>query len=478
MRVLGTVALLAVLATVAVSAVGAAPATPGTHQDEVGVEVTITRHNATTVAYHYDFDLPPEQTGLDVRLYTGGVVERDGFSFRQRPRLLQWNGADTPSFTAFKRVEPGDHCLCVATSSWMLTKPVRVELTSEYNGRSSRLFLTDWLGGRQANATFDVPDGRFTPGVVYLGATEQRHASSPDGQQLMVFAPDSPDQPAAGTVLETLTVATHSFDFTAGPGQPVVLSVVPHTTDTLGGRGSNGLHARGITISNGYAFVDGATGPSTWLHEYVHTQEQYSTASSMDWYVEATASYYGKLMAAQQAERSPEHVIAAFRSKGGPDGILARPQTWDSHFVPYERGGRVVAYLDWRIRAATDGQRSFLDVYRRLNGQRDLTVEDLQAAVASVVGDRSLAEDISTYVEGNATLGNDWGPSDSALRNASALEPSTAGFVPTYAADSGSAARASTAGKQSRPATGLVGSGVVLVLVTLCAVVGVRVRKK
>ena len=101
--------------------------------------------------------------------------------------------------------------------------------------------------------------------------------------------------------------------------------------------------------------ADVAGSESTWTHEYVHTRQRYQPDASMAWLDEGSAEYYGYLLS-MRAGTTP---YSAFRnavmgdSYAGAD--LRKPGAWSDPDVEYEKGARVVAALDARIRAETGG---------------------------------------------------------------------------------------------------------------------------
>lgn len=419
MRV-GVVALLLGLLVLPIGGVSADPP----ERDGAGpvdVSVTVSRTNDTAVTYEFSFDVPPKVGDFDVRLYRGVVTDSHGFQVVDSPRLLSWSGDREASISAVRRVDADrdGRCRCAVTDRWMLVQPLRVQMTTSIGANTYRTHLTDWFDGPTADATVSAVEGRFTPGVIYFGPTTERTTTRADGQRLAVLGPNLEEQASPSTVLSTLEDGADRVDLTSGADRPATLGIVPHGVD---GGPANALGSRGVAWSQGYALVDGATGPSTWLHEYVHTQERYTTDASMEWFTEASAQYYGRLLAARQRGDSFETFVGTLRDETGSDGVLADPASWHSQFVPYDRGARVLGYLDWQIRQATDGTATFEAVYRRLNGQRGLTVADLKDATAAVVGDRSLDAEIERFVSTAARPETGWGPR---------LQPATTTVTPS-----------------------------------------------
>ncbi|PSP75895.1 hypothetical protein BRC70_01465, partial [Halobacteriales archaeon QH_6_68_27] len=125
---------------------------------------------------------------------------------------------------------------------------------------------------------------------------------------------------------------------------------------------------------------------NVWLHEYVHTRQSFRLATEMRWFREASAEYY----AARLSYEGGYVDRAAFREHlaGGPSrATLTDPDTWADRPVPHDKGGRVLAVLDGKIRTETDGHRSLQDVFRRLNRHDGaVTYADFVRAVNGVAG--------------------------------------------------------------------------------------------
>jgi acyl dehydratase len=153
----------------------------------------------------------------------------------------------------------------------------------------------------------------------------------------------------------------------------------------------------------------------TLLHEYVHTRQVLSRSgyvsgqtNSSEWFIEASASLYETLLAWQFNHSS----FADFRTNAWdvPSRVvLANQSTYydagGNRVSPgYEEGMAVLASLDYRIRAATDGRKSFRDVFREVNRQArngTVTATALQSIAESVAG-RSFETFFDRYVRSRA----------------------------------------------------------------------------
>ena len=126
---------------------------------------------------------------------------------------------------------------------------------------------------------------------------------------------------------------------------------------------------------------------STWVHEYVHTRQEFRTTNQTEWLVEGSANYYGSHETLHQRRLAYDGFQAAITQDEFRSAKLSRPDTWSSEAVPYAKGQRVLAYLDVRIRAATGGERTLADVFRQLTRRNTVTEEALYDVIATVVTD-------------------------------------------------------------------------------------------
>lgn len=412
-RLLLVVVLVGLLPGPVVAAAGPAVSTDDPLVDvrDVVVEVSIERVNATALAYHLSFSFPSGARAGRVLPYSGQVTRADGFWLARDARSLVWNGTPNASLTVVSDVRraAAAGCTCVATDDWVLADPVRVQVSVRRGSEWVSAYLTDWLSDSTVAADVTVEDGLFLPGAVVLGDVSVSETTTAAGERVRLVRPavaaDSPDEEA---VLDAMTRASARFDVGRPPTDTVTAVVVPDVGES--DAHVDGMDDRGRAVGHGYVYLDEDTDATTWTHEYVHTRQTFTTASDMRWFVEATAEYYGYYLAAERESDARRLVAERF---GGVEPrsnrVLAVPETWGSRSVPYRQGGRVVAHLDRRVREETSGNRTFLDVFRRLNGRENVGVSDLQDATAAVVGSRTLDDEIDRYVRTGATVAQDGG---------------------------------------------------------------------
>lgn len=384
-----------------VSTVGAAGTSGNGTVDasDVRVEVTVVREG-TGLEYRMSFRFPEELEEFRALLYDGRVTGTGGFvASGPEGRYLRWTGRRTATLTVEQNVARPD-CLCVVTENATLAEPLRARFELYVDGTQRHAHLTEWYGGPAVSLEVTLPDGQYLPGAVVVGPHEQVEGVTAAGERVRVLGPATAEShPEA--ILTAVRRAAPLFDVGAVPRERVTVVVVPDPPAER--RLAGGMTDSGRAVRNRYLFVRDGTGPGTWLHEYVHSRQTFTTTEEMRWFTEGSAEYYGVYLADRIEGRGLERVDDRFGREPGASGVLSRPDTWESRYVPYTTGGQVVAYLDRRVRAETDGRRTFLDVFRRLNGRENVSVADLRDATAAVVGSRTLDDEITRYVTTRAT---------------------------------------------------------------------------
>jgi hypothetical protein len=142
-----------------------------------------------------------------------------------------------------------------------------------------------------------------------------------------------------------------------------------------------------------------------WVHEYVHTRQNFTLGDRMAWFREASASYYASLLAVRQGvdgREGFEAFVERLHGDAAASATLADRSSWPTARTPYEKGQRVLAALDVRIRNATERNRTLQDVFRRLNAHDgSVEYEDFRAVVANVSG-QSPDDWLDSHVAGPA----------------------------------------------------------------------------
>ncbi|NHX37609.1 MULTISPECIES: double zinc ribbon domain-containing protein [Halolamina] len=275
------------------------------------------------------------------------------------------------------------------TGGWALLKYPPINTSWRYTGPEIDL-QREFDVGQEGVASSDGS-------IVYLGPhTEEQFRAG--GQTFRIAIPGQASlRPSLSEVQASLSYAANNLDV-GGKNDAVVVIAAPSNINW----GWGGLQS-GV---NGYWAVDSSrvgNANNTWVHEYIHTRQEWTPDSSTDWLVEGTANYYAALVTYLEGRIS----FSAFRRflaiDRHSDSVLSDPGRWSAPNAHYSKGRRVTAALDSKIRRETNGERTFEDVFRRMNRiDGPLTDQKLQNIVRTVVG-QSLSGWFAKYVNGIQT---------------------------------------------------------------------------
>lgn len=111
---------------------------------------------------------------------------------------------------------------------------------------------------------------------------------------------------------------------------------------------------------------------NAWLHEYVHTRQDFTPTGDTLWFQEASASYYAAFLSLEQDtvefEQFRDRLLAG-TDPAYDDVVLSNRSTWRES-PDYARGALVAGQLDRQIRVVSDRERTLQDVFRAMNGHR------------------------------------------------------------------------------------------------------------
>ena len=144
----------------------------------------------------------------------------------------------------------------------------------------------------------------------------------------------------------------------------------------------------------------------TWIHEYVHTRQSLNLNDHTEWLTEASAEYYEKYFLLRFGlVNYDEFQHELERGDSYEDIVLGDRSTWDSpdNSAEYYKGALVVATLDRQIRANTNGEHSFEDVFQRLNTHHGTITKSDFYQVLEQVGGPSVVDTGRRFVETTKT---------------------------------------------------------------------------
>jgi PGF-CTERM protein len=367
------------------------------------LRLTPSESGAVTVTMEYA--IPDSVSAIEARLPADSqVTATRGFS-SQGDRWYEWDGRrDSPSITYRLQVnetirETGP-TVSLSTPASQVQSPtsglvfadpgpwaiVRLpSSTTRYSGRGTAPEF-EW-GWRVDGA------GAVGESIAYLGDHEtiRREAS---GQTLRLVVPAEADLAAPpGEVLTSLADASRAL--AVGERDPELFFVAAPTNRVQ-------WAVEGVNVGQADVWVRDDTPldhpDNTWLHEYVHTRQDYALGPEVRWFTQASATYYGALLTLEQGRIGFDEFrrfLAVGEGRPQADSVLGRPATW-ANGAEYTKGALVAGELDRRLRLAGG---SLDEVFRRMNAREgDVDAEAFYGSLAAV-GDESVAQAGRRYVQ-------------------------------------------------------------------------------
>ncbi len=141
---------------------------------------------------------------------------------------------------------------------------------------------------------------------------------------------------------------------------------------------------------------------NTWVHEYVHTRQDFESTDGTEWLFEATAEYYAGQLTLQQ-DRTDYPSFRNYLDRGTRGRFssvrLREPATWTRNAGDYLKGALVVGDLDRRVRLETDGEATFQGVLGRLNRHPDPVTHSQFLGFVRSVGGEDVGDPTRRYTE-------------------------------------------------------------------------------
>lgn len=392
---------------------GAGPVTeePGNETPAVTGSVVARHVDDTTVEYTVSMSVD-----ADVETLTFHAVDARGFDVtategfdRSGRAVYDWDG-ETNDPTVTLSVDyagiPESLPAGVVHEDWLVgvSYGFRLEWDGGDGDGGGELFMEET--GTRSGWSARAEGGVIAPELfVYFGEYETVDLDA-DDERVRVVVPAAADVDRADLELTGQTAAAFPVDPNAG------VTTVGLVVPAVGTEGYDGVvvnswqYTDGLgTADRGEAFlaVEGS-GPRVWLEEYLHTQQSFSATHDMGWLHDAVVGYYKRYYQYRFGDRPYEWFVNWMTNpRATSDATLHDPGSWDSLRPRYQKGPKVIAYLDWRIRELTDGERSFADVQRRLNDQEGTVgLPEFKDSVAGVVGGDELDDEIDRYVTTDA----------------------------------------------------------------------------
>jgi hypothetical protein len=330
---------------------------------DIDHEYRLTPTEPGQVEVQLTFDIPDSVPELTVTNPPPVAQTASENGFERVDEKLHWNEDDqstrTPSVTFTQSVNEttDDGRLKFAdTGDWaLIERPPQANIEFSYFEDPGQPTVT------RTNRT--AGEGVSSNAMVYLGPYEMTNRSA-HGQEFRLVVPEAAtltEEP--GEIFDSVSAAADALR--VGDRDETVTMFAAPTSVSWGvaglQRGDNAFYA----VAN--RSVDAPD--NTWVHEYIHTRQDFETTSETKWVTEASAEYYGAQLTLQQGRIHFDAFadsIGVGADRRFDDVTLAVPNTWHDA-ANYNKGGLVAGDIDRRIRLATDSETSFQRVFQRLN---------------------------------------------------------------------------------------------------------------
>lgn len=344
-----------------------------------------------TVYLTVEHDLHPNISG--VNLTVPDYVSDDSTSgfVQQGPHQWNWDGTTNEPWIKFlinvSRTETGNYQF-VDTGSWAVVDIPPVNTSWRYSGSNIELESIYEVGKSDGITS---PDGS----LAYLGPHKVEKFKTGD-QLFRLCIPQAASLTAAlKDIQDSLGHVSRNLKVKSLNDEIIAIGA-PSDVDW----GWGGLQ----TGSNGFWAVDSARVSSpnnTWIHEYIHTRQDWARHNSTEWLIEGTTNYYAALYTFYQGRISFDSFHQHVATDRDEHSRLVDPSAWTSSNAHYTKGRRVNAALDGKIREETDGQNTFEDVFYRMNEIEGQLTHSTFEQIIIDIGGSDLKDWLDRYVVGS-----------------------------------------------------------------------------
>lgn len=342
-----------------------------------------------TVYLRIEHDLSQDLSDLSITV-PDYLTEDSANGFSKRGvHQWDWDGQNGSPWIRFlvdvSQTNTGNYKF-VDTGSWAVVTFPPVSASWKFSGSTIRRDMTYEVEGDGITSA----DGSLT----YLGSHDEHQFTAGD-QLFRLSVPRAASLTSSRkSIAESLSHVSRNLEVGGRDDEVVVISAPSGVNWGWGGL---------QTGSNGFWALDSArvSDPNnTWVHEYVHTRQDWNRHKSTEWLIEGTTNYYAALYTYYQGRTSFDSFRRHLTTSRHSQSKLFDPSAWTSSNAHYTKGRRVTAALDAKIRAATNRQHTFEDVFRRMNDLKDpLTHQRFEQIVVDVAGD-ALRGWLQRYVSG------------------------------------------------------------------------------
>lgn len=374
-----------------------------TTADAITVTTTLDRTPETVgeMAVTVTVAIPDQVTSLTTSVPDRARVTRtSGFS-QSGETTYEWDG-QTAQPTVSYRVDPNrladqegplsedGQYLFADTEEWALVRIPHTEISGRYTGTSPVTL--------QRETTINGP-GAAGDRMAFLGPVDVQTRRA-HGQRFRLVIPSAADLKASPAELFA-SLSDASDRLRVGDRDSEVTMIAAPT-------GAVDWTVLGLQVGGADFWVQDSEGlgkpTNVWLHEYVHTRQDYEAATGSRWFTEGSATYYAAVLSLQQ-DRVDFDAFSRFLRQGErrpqSSSTLSKPDSWQN-FAEYRKGALVAGELDRQIRRTTDREASLNTVFRELNTDTEpIGATRFRSAVRSAAG-RDTADTATRYTTTSA----------------------------------------------------------------------------
>jgi hypothetical protein len=347
-------------------------------QHSIGVELRFELPAAVT---EFTVNLPSD---IEVRSTNGCTVSGSQVEWDQQLAELSIAGRYDPSQTSMGGFQALD------TGGWAVVSQPTGPISTQWQYTGSDI---------DYESTYDVdgPGAISSDGAIaYLGPHDAYSEETPDERFRLIVPAVARLEHDPSAILASLSHASQALDI--GPHNGTVLIIAAPSRESNWGPtgtqfGDEGFWALDRTR------LDHPN--NTWLHEYVHTRQDFTYDESLAWLVEGSANYFAALLTLRQGLIDFDRFQTPFSNRVDSGAVLSNPGTWSNQRTKYVKGAVVTAALDAELRRRSNGQTELGDVLWTMakTDQDDLGVADLRSLLRTQRG-IDLSDWLDEYVAG------------------------------------------------------------------------------
>ena len=289
-----------------------------------------------------------------------------------------------PSLDPNPRIErgAGDENITIAFSTAAGGEEVTVPMEAVYTLENEEYA---WIARSSLPPTLEAASSDPSTGVATVGewalVGDLSTATERIGPREVTIVAPTASSADPRQIASDLAAVTGSYDLAPGRSEPVRLLFAPEDFPDRGR-----MYERTGYVTT--PFFRAGDVSSVWLHEYVHAVQTFDTDREMQWFREASATYFSMRFMADQyrtAENADvrEHLLALEPSMVCLCNVTACRET-NAH---YYRGAQLLYVIDAAIRRSTNGTATLVDVFREMNDRDEsISLAEFQDICEAVSG--------------------------------------------------------------------------------------------